>query len=486
MAHTNQPTSLRVRATDSEGWTPTHAVRLVILILVAEYAFMAYAFPTAVLGTIAAELQTTQAIWVVAAFLIGAAAVTPLLGRLGDLFGKKRILQLMLTGGIVGAVVVAVAPNFGVVIAGRAIQGLALGLPFMNASLVRDIFPTRIQSVATALVVTGAGVVSVVASLALAPVISTFGWRGVFWVPAVYALAVLIVLTVFVPETTLRAEASRLDTVGAALLAIAVTLLLVPISLGSEWGWTSPLTVGFFASGLLMMAIWITQALRTKFPVISLRQFAYPPLAITFMFAFVGIAVSPAIYSFWSFVIATPASAGLGYGLGLAAESVTIFTAIFSLGSFLGGLACGIALRRLSPGTVALFTFLLSTVGYTVTAFSLTHAIAFGIGAFVLAIGSGGAYAIVYNLIARVVVPERQASSAAAVTLGTNIGGAVFPVAIFAVLNGTASSIDGALVYGVEWMRFAFLAPAVFLALMTVLALALSLYQRRHGLRQVG
>lgn len=468
-------------ADDDSGWTARRVATLIALVFCAEYAFMAFAFPTSVLAPIAAEFSTTQVIWVVAAFLIGAAAVAPTLGRLGDLFGKRRILVLMLLVGALGAVLASVAPSFGVVILGRVIQGVALGLPFMNASLARDVFPPRIRSVAIGLTVTGGGLIAIVASLLLGPVIGVAGWRGALWVPAIYAVVVAIVLRLVVPESDTRDTNGRLDLVGSVLVAAGVALLLIPVSLGAEWGWNSPRTIAFFVAGAVVLGAWIAHALRSRNPVIALRDFRYPPLLIAFMFAFLGIGPVPVIYSFWSYPITTPSSAGLGYGLGLGLKDIAIYTAIFSLGSLLGGFVAGRLLHERRVGPVATVTFATCAVGYVLLGFTLSSPILFGVGVFVVSLTSGSMYATVYNLVARVIRPERTASTSAAVTVGTNIGGAAYPVLIYAVINATARTVDGSPVYDLSWMRFAIIAPAASIGLMVVFAIALTVYERRNG-----
>jgi predicted MFS family arabinose efflux permease len=468
-------------AEESEGWSRKYLLRIILMIFVSEFAFMTYAFPAGVLPQISTDFGTDQAIWVVAAYSISAAAFSPLLGRVADKVGKKKVLLIMLAAGIVGALIVVIAPTFGWVIVGRVLQGLSFGLPFMNVSLARDIFPHRIQSLAIALTASGAGFLSILTSLATKPIVERFGWQGVFWAPAFYAVIVGLLLIALVPETTVRAGGRGFDLLGAFLLAAAVTCLLVPVSFGATVGWNSPLIIGLFIGGVVLSVIWVVQSLHTRSPVIALREFKYFPLLCAFLLAFIGFAAQNTVFSFWGFVIATPADAGLGYGLGLGVSDVGLFNALFSVASFAGGFTVGRLLQKRWPGKVAAAFFAVLGIGYAIAAFSLSSAVGFGVGVFVLAFAAGGNYALYYNMVALTVVAERQASTAAAVTTGMNIAGAIFPVVMFAVLNSHATFADGVPIYPLEWMRFVFLVPVGLAVVLVILSLTLVRYQRTHG-----
>jgi MFS family permease len=125
--------------------------------------------------------------------------------------------------------------------------------------------------------------------------------------------------------------------------------------------------------------------------------------------------------------------------------------------------------------------FAVCAVGYTVAAFGLSSAVQFGIGVLILAFASGSGYALFYNLVAQTVTPQRQASTAAAVTVGMNIGGAILPVVIIAILNSTATFAGGVPVYAVGGVQLVFLLPAVLAVLLVGVGAVLTGYQRRHG-----
>jgi hypothetical protein len=351
----------------------------------------------------------------------------------------------------------------------------------MNASLVRDIFPARVLAVAVALVTTGAGVFSIGASLAIAPIIEYFGWQGIFWVPALFALAVAVLVLVVVPESAVRARGERFDLLGTVLLTGALACFLVPISLGSTWGWTSSGVVALLAIAAGLAVAWVFQALRAKSPVIAIREFRSAQLLVSLLIATVGVNAIVSIFAIWGYVIATPSSAGLGYGLGLKAGDVSVFSAVFSLGSFVGGYLTGVAFRRLSPGVVTMAVELVGALGYVIAALSLSSTLGFGLGVLLLALSSGGQFSLTYNLVARTALPARQASTAAAVTVGTNIGGGLLPVVMMAALNASATFIDGAPVYSEVSLRWALLAPASLCVLLAVVGAVLTTHQRRKG-----
>ena len=209
-----------------------------------------------VLATIQVEFETRQTTvtWVLTAYLLSASICTPLLGRVGDVVGKTRMLVVGLVVLSVGSLAAALAPSIGWLIAARALQGAGGGVLPLAFGIIRDEFRERMTtalSVIASLTAVGFGVGIVVAG----PIVDSLGFRGLFWLPMVVTLSVAAAL-LFVPESPVRTPA-RLPVVPAVLLAGWLVALLLGLSQGNEWGWSSPAVLGLFALSLVLVAAWV-------------------------------------------------------------------------------------------------------------------------------------------------------------------------------------------------------------------------------------
>lgn len=455
------------------GWTWPLVGRIIIMILAAEIGYMVFTYPSNALVQIGAEFQTNQVAWLQTAYALTASVTAMIIGTLADRFGKRRIILVVLMIALIGLLLSAVAPNFGVLLVGRVLQSTTLALPFLLPSLVRDIYPVKTVPLAIALVVTGAGVLSIGVSLSAGFAIHAFGFLAVFWIPAIFVAVVMLLTLIFIPESAVRAGKHPIDYVGSALFGIGLLGVLLGISLGATWGWTSLNTLGALVGGAVFLAMWVLQSFRTRYPIIDLREFASFPLLVTFLFSLLGTSAG-----IWFFVINTTVALSpnlAGWGLALEPETASIFAALFTLGSFIGGITVGKLLGRISAATVGAFVIVFQIVGYLVALPGLNDAFLFGVAAFLIGISGGGIYAVVYNLVVLLVEVHKQATMSALVTVGANVGGAILPVVIFAFMNSNMTVVGDVPVYSLGAMQFALILPAI----LGVCLLALSIILRR-------
>jgi MFS family permease len=464
-------------AATGRGWSPALAVRVLILMLAAEAGYMVFAYPTNALVQIATAFKTDQVAWVLTSFSLAAAVSAMLIGNLADRLGKRRILLATLLVVLIGLLISTFAPSFGVLVLGRVLQAPSLALPFLLPSLVRDVFPVKTVPFAVALVVSGAGIVSIFVTLSAGTVIETVGYRAVFWVPAILVALVMILVWLVVPESDVRAEKKPLDVLGALLLGAGVGVGLLGISLAPQWGWGSVRTILTIGVGFVLLVAWVVQSFRVRAPLIDLREFTHFPFLVTFLFSALGTTASVWFYFIANTVALTPA--GNGWGLGLEPKQATLFTAIFTLGSFLGGIAVGRALMRIPVPTVGAFVQATLALGFLVAVFGLSNSVLFGIAALVVGAAAGGTYVVTFNLAILVVEVHKQATMTALVTVGANIGSAILPVALYTYLNSTSTLVAGAPLYSLGSMQVAMLVPAV-MALI-VLAFAVALRRSQHS-----
>ncbi|HTI21598.1 MAG TPA: MFS transporter [Kutzneria sp.] len=251
--------------------------------------------------------------WVITATLLAGAVATPVVGRLGDLYGKRRMLLVSLVLLVAGAVVAALSDTLVPMIVGRALQGLAAGVIPLGISIMRDELPAERLGSATATMSASLGVGGALGLPAAAFLAENTDWHVLFWVAAGLGVLVTVLVSTCVPESRTRAR-GRFDLVGAAGLSAALVCLLLAISKGAAWGWTSGVTLGLFGAAAVVLLLWGWWELRTASPLVDLRTTARRQVLLTNLtsavFAFAMFAMSLVLPQILQLPVAT------GHGLG--------------------------------------------------------------------------------------------------------------------------------------------------------------------------
>ncbi|MBA6439504.1 MFS transporter [Streptomyces sp. GMR22] len=260
-------------------------------------------------------LHTTSsnASWVVTATLLAGAVSTPVMGRLGDMFGKRRMLMVALALMVIGSLTCAVTSDLVVMVIGRAIQGGAMGAIPLGISVMRDELPPHKLGSAMALMSSSLGIGGALGLPAAAFVAQHTNWHVLFYGAAgLGAISIALVLAV-VPESAVRTP-SRFDAIGALGLTAGLVCLLLPITKGGDWGWTSGTTLGLFGASVVILLLWGVFELRTAEPLVDLRTTARRQVLLTNL---TSIMVG---FSFYAMSLILPQLLQLpeatGYGLG--------------------------------------------------------------------------------------------------------------------------------------------------------------------------
>lgn len=214
--------------------------------------------------------SSANAAWAVTATLLAASVATPVAGRLGDMYGKRRVLLISLGLLVVGSAVAAVASSLAPMVAGRLLQGLAGGVIPLGISVMRDVLPAERLGVGTATMSSSLGVGGALGLPLAALLADVTSWHALFWISAALGAAAAALVLAVVPESRLR-TGGRFDFAGAVGLSVALVCLLLAISKGGDWGWTSGLTLGLFAAAAAAAAMWAWWELRTRQPLLDLR-----------------------------------------------------------------------------------------------------------------------------------------------------------------------------------------------------------------------
>jgi EmrB/QacA subfamily drug resistance transporter len=234
------------------------------------------------LGDLQRELGASASgiAWMVTAYLLVASIATPIFGRLGDMFGKQRLLAISLALFAAGSVVAALSSSLGLMIVGRGLQGLGGGVFPLSFGIIRDEFPA--ERVPTGIALLGA--IAAIGSgigLPLGGVLADGpGYHWIFWLGAIMGVLATITTHLFVPESPVRTP-GRVDLAGAGILAAGLTALLIGISRGGDWGWGSDRTLGLLAAGLLVLVGFVFFERRTPSPLINMQTLARRPVLTT-------------------------------------------------------------------------------------------------------------------------------------------------------------------------------------------------------------
>ncbi|MFI8912757.1 MFS transporter [Streptomyces sp. NPDC053513] len=194
---------------------------------------------------------------------------TPMIGKMSDLWGKRRML---LAGGlsfIAGALICALTSSWTLFLVGRALEAVAVSAPTVAYGLLRDILPRRYVPTAIGLVATGLGVTAFVAPLIGGWTPERSSWRSPFWLLLIFTVVMIVSLWLFVLESALRVH-QRLDVVGAVLLSAGVGLVLLYLSNGAAWGWSRPTAWGWLAGGLALLTLFVLVERRAAEPIMEM------------------------------------------------------------------------------------------------------------------------------------------------------------------------------------------------------------------------
>ena len=225
------------------------------------------------LPTIQRDLDTTTTwvTWVFTGFLLASAVATPLLGKLGDTYGKKRLLVVVMLIFLVGTVGAALANSIAALIAARALQGAAGALFPLAFGIVRDELPPARVGMGLGLLSATFGVGGGVGLVLSGVILDSLPWTWLFWIGAVPVALALVLVWRLVPESPVRTP-SRLDWRGALTLSAGLSALLLALTEGERWGWISPATLGVAGASVLLLCLWVWVELRVPEPMVDIAM----------------------------------------------------------------------------------------------------------------------------------------------------------------------------------------------------------------------
>lgn len=386
-----------------------------------------------IIPTLPTLLSTSpsNASWVITATLLAGAVFTPISGRLGDMFGKRRILFANLLFLIAGSVICAIFSSLLPEIVGRSLQGAAVGAIPLGISIMRDELPAERVGSAMAIMSATLGVGGAIGLPVAAVIAQNADWHMLFWVAAALGVVCAALVFVFVPESPVRTPA-RFDFGGAVGLSIALLALLIAITKGADWGWASASILTLFAIAVVVFLGWVYFELRQRSPLVDVRVSARPRVLFTNL---ASIAVGFALYGIsltFPQLLMAPEQSGYGFGLSMVdAGLVMAPTGLVMM--LLSPVSARLSAARGPKVTLALGSAVIAA-GYLVAVVLMNSVWEIMLSAIIVAGGVGLAYAAMPALIMGA-VPITETAAANGLnslmrSIGTSTSSAVMSVVL--------------------------------------------------------
>lgn len=265
----------------------------------------------------------SQTAWALTATLLASAVATPIVGRLGDMYGKRRMLLISLGLLVAGSVVAALSTGVGLLIVGRALQGLAAGVIPLGISIMRDELPAERLGSAMALMSASLGVGGALGLPAAAFLAEATDWHVLFWTAAGLGVVAAGLIVALVPESRVR-SGGRFDAVGAVGLSSGLICLMLAISQGATWGWTSARIDLLFAAVVVILPVWGWWELRTAEPLVDLRTTVGRQVLLTNLASMIfGLALFASSLVLPQ-LLQLPEATGYGLGLSMLGAGLTL------------------------------------------------------------------------------------------------------------------------------------------------------------------
>ncbi|MFH9062982.1 MFS transporter [Streptomyces coeruleorubidus] len=416
------------------------------------------------------DTAPSDATWVLTSTLLSGAVATPIMGRLGDLYGKRRMLITSLSVMVVGALVSAFTSDLLLMIAGRTLQGFAMGAIPLGIGLMRDMLPRERLGSAMALMSSSIGVGGGLALPAAALVAQHTDWHALFYGAAGLGVLAIALTLLVVPESPMRAQGT-FDLPGAIGLSAGLVLFLLPITKGSDWGWSSGTTLGLFAAAAVVLLLWGVMELRVKAPLVDLRTTARPAVLFTNL-ASIMVGVSFYVVSLvLPQLLQLPKSTG--YGLGQSMVVAGLLVAPLGLTMMFTAPVYARLSAKYGPKVTLILGLLIIAIGYGAGLGLMSAAWQSLVISVLLGAGIGLAYSSLPALIVGAVPASETGAANGLNTLMRSIGTSVSSAVIGMVLANTADNVGGVAIPTMHGFRLSFLIATGAVAVGLLLALFL-------------
>lgn len=371
--------------------------------------------------------------WLATGFLLASVVAVPLCGRLGDLFGRRRLLLAGLTAFAAGSLMCALADSIGVLIAGRIVQGAGAAIGPLALGIARDTLPRERLAPGIGILVGAAGAGSAIGFLVSGILVDELSVEALFWV--LFAVAIVLIggVVALVPAPPPRSRA-RVDLAGAVLVASGLASLLLAISKGNDWGWDSGRVVVLFAGAAALLLAFMIVENRVRAPLIEPAFIATRPFIQAHVCALaVGV-------SFAAVVIVVPQIAALpevtGYGLGYSVTSTGLLLVPMALGSIVAAWIAGRVVDAAGPRALMAVGSATALAAYLLLIAAHDSAAPIATGAAGVGLALGFTVTAIISVVARAAPLDKTSAAVAVHSVVRTSGIAVGTAATAAIITG--------------------------------------------------
>jgi MFS family permease len=387
------------------------------------------------------HLTTATVAWMMTANLLAAAVLTPLLGRMGDLYGRKWVLVLSVLGLVLGSGLAYSVHSWPVLVVGRVLQGFGGGILPLAIAVIRDELPREKVTGAVSLVSASLGVGSGLSLVVTGWMMQHWSYQSVFLMGLILGAVALAAVLLAIKHDPVEDRSGSMDPFGAVLLALWLSALLLALSEGATWGWHSASVLSLFAGAAVVLALWIAVELRTAHPLVDVRVLARPAVAVPNISGFCVGFLMYASFTLLSDFTQTPSAVGYGFGASILHSGILLLPS--AAGSFLGAPIGARLIGRFGPKTPMALGGLLA--GISLLYLGLRHGAQGDVYAAsgLMGLGIGLAYAAMPAYINGAVPPEQAGIANSVNAVLRTVGGAVGTAVAGVIL--TAQTISPAL-----------------------------------------
>jgi MFS family permease len=364
----------------------------------------------------------TSVSWILTGYLLVASVATPIIGRLGDVYGKQRVLVYCLAGVAFGVVVTGLQPsNLALLIVGRSIMGLGGGIFPLAFAIIRDEFPPeRIASgigFLASLIGAASGFGIVIAGL----VIQYSSYQLIFWLPLLAVIPAIVMAKFYIPASP-EQEGGSINWSSAFLMSTGLSLVLIAITEAVSWGWGSPKTIGLIAVGLLFVAAWIANEVRAKVALVDMTLMRERGIWTTNLVAFlVGIGMY-ASFILVPLLVQEPSSTGYGFGANVINGALYVLPMAVTM--LIAGQVVGPVEARVGSRPALLFGCLITAIAFLMLVPFHGAAIDIYVSSALMGFGIGLAYATLATLVVENADPSQTGVASGMNNVLRTIGGA--------------------------------------------------------------
>lgn len=364
----------------------------------------------------------TSVSWILTGYLLVASVATPIIGRLGDVYGKQRVLVYCLSGVAVGVVVTGLQPsNLPLLITGRSIMGLGGGIFPLAFAIIRDEFPPeRIASgigFLASLIGAASGFGIVIAGL----VIQYSSYQLIFWLPLLAVVPAIVMAKVYIPASP-EQEGGSINWGSALLMSTGLSLVLIAITEAVSWGWGSPKTIGLISVGLAFVIAWIANEMRSKVALVNMTLMRERGIWTTNLVAFlVGIGMY-ASFILVPLFVQEPTSTGYGFGANVINGALYVLPMAVTM--LIAGQVVGPVEARVGSRPALIFGCFITAVSFLMLVPWHSSAIDIYVSSALMGFGIGLAYATLATLVVENADPSQTGVASGMNNVLRTIGGA--------------------------------------------------------------